>query len=78
MQKDRDKKMKLSSVLGMLLTTILHFIRIICGFITEPITQEDLIIYRKDKDNGKDISMVISRLLVAISLILTVPRYYFP
>ena len=36
------------------------------------ITPEDLIIYRKDKDNGKDISMVIARLLVAISLIFTV------
>ena len=73
-----DKKMKISSALGMLFTTILHFISIICGFLTDPITPEDLIIYRKDKDNGKDIPMVIARLLVAISLIFTVPGYYFP
>ena len=78
MQKDGDKKMKISSALGMLFTTILHFISIICGFLTDPITPEDLIIYRKDKDNGKDIPMVIARLLVAVSLIFTVPGYYFP
>ena len=70
--------MKISSMLGMALTTILHFLSIICGFLTDPITPEDLIIYRKNKGNGKDIAMVIARLFVSISLIFTVPGYYFP
>ena len=72
------KKMKISAMLGMLLTTILHIISIVCGFLTDPITPEDLIIYRKNKGNGKDVAMVIARLLVSISLIFTVPGYYFP
>ena len=42
------------------------------------ITPEDLIIYKKDKDNSKDIPMIIAMLLVVVSLIFTVPRYYFP
>ena len=78
MQKDGDKKMKISSALGMLFTTILHIISIVCGFLTDPITPEDLIIYRKNKGSGKDVAMVIARLLVVISLIFTVPGYYFP
>ena len=78
MQKDGDKKMKISAALGMLFTTILHIISIVCGFLTDPITPEDLIIYRKNKGSGKDVAMVIARLLVVISLIFTVPGYYFP
>ena len=42
------------------------------------ITPEDLIIYKKDKDNSKDIPMIIAMLLVVVSLIFTVPGYYFP
>ena len=78
MQKDERKKMKISAALGMLYTTILHFISIICGFLTDPITPEDLIIYRKNKGSGKDVAMVIARILVVISLIFSVPGYYFP
>ena len=72
------KKMKLGTVLGLLFTTILHIISIVCSFLTDPITPEDLIIYRKNKGTGKDVAMVIARLLVTISLIVTVPGYYFP
>ena len=72
------KKMKISAMLGMLFTTILHIISIVCGFLTDPITPEDLIIYRKNKGTGKDIAMVIGRLFISISLIFTVPGYYFP
>ena len=39
--------MRISAIIGMGLTTALHFISIICGFLTDPITPEDLIIYRK-------------------------------
>ena len=72
------KKMRISAILGMLVTTLLHVVSIICGFLTDPITPEDLIIYRKNKGTGKDIFMVIARLLVSISLVFTVPGYYFP
>ena len=77
-QENGLKKMKISAILGMGLTTILHFISIICGFLTDPITPEDLIIYRKNKGTGKDIPMALSRLFVSISLISTIPGYYFP
>ena len=76
--KDGKKKMRISAILGMLLTTLLHVVSIVCGFLTDPITPEDLIIYRKNKGTGKDVAMVIARLLVSISLIFTVPGYYFP
>ena len=46
--------------------------------LTDPITPEDLIIYRKNKGSGRDLAMVLARLFVAISLIFTVPGYYFP
>ena len=75
---DGKKKMRISAILGMLLTTLLHVVSIVCGFLTDPITPEDLIIYRKNKGTGRDIAMVIARLLVSISLIFTVPGYYFP
>ena len=77
-QKDSVKKMKIGTILGTILTTALHVISIVCGFLTDPITPEDLIIYRKNKGSGRDIAMVIARLLVSISLIFTVPGYYFP
>ena len=77
-QKDDVKKMKIGTILGTILTTALHVISIVCGFLTDPITPEDLIIYRKNKGSGRDIAMVIARLLVSISLIFTVPGYYFP
>jgi len=77
-QENGIKKMKIGTILGTVLTTILHIISIVCGFLTDPITPEDLIIYRKNKGNGKDIAMVLARLFVSFSLIFTVPGYYFP
>ena len=77
-QKAALKNMRISAIIGMGLTTALHFISIICGFLTDPITPEDLIIYRKNKGTGKDVAMVIARLFVSISLVFTVPGYYFP
>ena len=77
-QENGLKKMKIGTILGTILTTILHIISIVCGFLTDPITPEDLIIYRKNKGSGRDLAMVLARLLVSISLIFTVPGYYFP
>ena len=60
-QENGLKKMKIGTILGTVLTTILHIISIVCGFLTDPITPEDLIIYRKNKGNGRDIAMTISK-----------------
>ena len=76
-QENGITKMKYSTFFGTLLTTVLHIISITCSFLTDPITPEDLIVYRKNKGNGKDIAMVIARFFVAISLIFTFPGYYF-
>jgi amino acid permease len=72
------KEMKLSTLFATILTTALHFISIICSFLTDPITPEDLVIYRKSKDGGKDVWMVIARCFIALSLFFTLPGYYFP
>ena len=70
--------MKIGTVLGSILTTILHIINIVGGFLTDPISPEDLIIYRKNKGFGKDIAMVLSRLFVSFILLFKVTGYYFP
>ena len=69
--------MKYSTFWGTVLTTALHFISIICSFLTNPYDPEDLIVFRKCKDSGKDIAMTIGKLFIAISLIFTFPGYYF-
>ena len=69
-------KMKYSIFFSTTLNTFLHFLAIVCSFLTEPVNPEDLIIYRKDKGNGKDILMTISKLLMTFSLIATTPTNY--
>ena len=71
-------KMKLSTLFATILTTALHIVSIVCSFLTDPYTPEDLVIYRKSKDGGKDVWMVISRCFIALSLFFTLPGYYFP
>ena len=71
------KKMNWSTIWGTVLTTILHFISIICSFLTNPYDPEDLIVFRKNKGTDKDIAMTIAKLFVAISLVFTFPGYYF-
>jgi amino acid permease len=71
------KKMSLGTIFATVLTTALHIVSIVCSFLTNPITPEDLIIYRKSKDSGKDIPMAIAKFAVFISLIFTLPAYYF-
>ena len=72
------KQMKLSTLFATILTTALHIVSIICSFLTDPYEPEDLVIYRKNKGNGKDIAMVISRCFISLSLFFTLPGYYFP
>ena len=71
------KKMRISVLLATCLTTVLHIISIVCSFLTDPYTPEDLVIYRKNKGNGKDMAMTLSKLFVGLSLILTIPELFF-
>ena len=75
-QQDGVKKMRFSVFYSVCLTTALHIISIVCSYLTDPITPEDVIIYRKAIGNGKDIAMSISKLLVAISLVFTLPNIF--
>ena len=56
--------MSLGTIFGTTLNTALHIVSIVCSFLTDPKTPEDLIIYLKNKDNGKDIPMGIAKLAV--------------
>ena len=76
-QENGLKQMKLSIFFSTTLNTVLHILAIVCSFLTEPINPEDLIIYRKDKDKGKDLPMTIASLLIAFSLMTTTPTNYF-
>ncbi len=76
-RKEGLKKMSLGTIFATILTTALHIVSIVCSFLTDPITPEDLVIYRKSKDGGKDILMAIAKFAVFISLIFTLPAYYF-
>ena len=71
------KKMSLGTIFATALTIALHIISIVCSFLTDPVTPEDLIIYRRCKDSGKDIPMAIAKLSVFTSLVFTLPAYYF-
>ena len=69
--------MKFSTFFATCLTTALHIISIVCSFLTNPYKPEDLVIFRQSKGNGKDIAMTIAKLFVSLSLIFTLPGYYF-
>ena len=55
-----------------MITTILHFISMICSYLTDPITPEDVIIYRKKIGGGKDVAMTISKLCITLSICIMV------
>ena len=69
--------MKFSVFYSMILTTALHFISMICSYLTEPVAPKDVVIYREPVGSGKDVAMTISKLFVTLSLIFTVPGYFF-
>ena len=71
------KKMRYGVFFATCLTTGLHIISIVCSFLTDPYTPQDLVIYRKNKGNDKDIAMTIAKLFVTLSLVFTLPGYYF-
>ena len=76
-QKDELKKMRYGVFFSTCLTTGIYILSIICSFLTDPYMPEDLIVYRKNKENGKDIAMTISKLLISLNLLFTIPGYYF-
>ena len=76
-QENGLKKMKFSVFYSVCLTTCLHIISIVCSYLTDPVTPEDVVIYRKQIGNGKDIAMTISKLFVTLSLVFTLPGYFF-
>jgi low affinity Fe/Cu permease len=76
-QENGLRKMKFSTFFATCLTTALHIISIVCSFLTNPYKPEDLVIFRQSKGNGKDIAMTIAKLFVSLSLIFTLPGYYF-
>ena len=76
-QENGLKKMQYGTIYATILTTVLHIVSIVCSFLTDPITPEDLVIYRKSKDGGKDVAMTIAKLFISLSLFFTLPGYYF-
>ena len=71
------RKMKFSTIYSTCLTTAVHIISIVCSFLTNPYNPEDLVIFRQNKGNGKDIAMTIAKLFISFSLVFTLPGYYF-
>lgn len=68
--------MRKSVFFSLIMTTLLHIVSITTCYLTDPITPEDLIIYRRKKDGGYDIPMDIAKLAVAISIFFSVPPNY--
>ena len=75
-QENPLKKTQMSVILGILLTTALSIISIICSYLINPYSPEELIIFRKNKNNSKDILMIIINFILIICILLTIPRYY--
>ena len=63
-RKEGLKKVSLGTVLGTALTTALRVVGVVCSLLADPKTPEDLIIYIKNKDNGKNLPMGIAKLAV--------------
>ena len=75
-QENPLKKTQMSVILGILLTTALSIISIICSYLINHYSPEELIIFRKNKNNSKDILMIIINFILIICILLTIPRYY--
>lgn len=75
-EKNSVEKMKKSTMIAMVVTSIFHVIAITCGYLTEPVDPKSLIIFRQPKDNGYDILMNIAKLAVAISIFFSGPPNY--
>ena len=75
-QEHAFKKTQISVMLGILLTTCLLIISIVCSYLINPYSPEELIIFRKSKNSGKDILILIINFLMLICSVFTVSRYY--
>lgn len=75
-QKEGIKKMKLSIFFSLLILIALYLISMICSYLTDPLSPEELVIYRKPISNGNDIPMSIAKLLMAINLIFIIPGLF--
>ena len=70
------KKTRVSVILGTLLITALTIISIICSYLINPYSPEEFIFFRKKKNPGKDIPILVTNLILVVCIILTIPRYY--
>jgi amino acid permease len=62
---------------GIMLNSVIYLFVGICGFLSQPIGAKDLIIYRKSEGIlSGDVAMIIGRLAIAISLLLSTPSNY--
>ena len=88
MQEDGKKKMKLTTLLSCILVAILHVLSATCSFLIgknnlfiisflDPITPEDLILYRRPYNEGYDVAMNIGKIAVALGLFFSAPAMYF-
>ena len=75
-QENPLKKTQMSVAFGILLTTVLSILSIICSYLINPYSPEELIIFRRNKNGSKDILMMIINFILIICIILTIPRYY--
>lgn len=74
--KDGTNKMKKSIIYCNIITCAYHFLCIVPAFLTNPVQQADLIIFRKNEFGGYDIPMNIAKFTVAICLFFSVPLLY--
>ena len=70
------KNVRISVILGLLSTTAITITSIICSYLMNPYSPEELIIFRKNKNSGKDIVMLIINFILIICAVFTVSRYY--
>jgi amino acid permease len=56
-----------------IINTIVYLTVGICGFLTQPYTKDDLVIFRRKIPGSNDIAMTIARLLMATMVILFTP-----
>jgi len=73
---DGKRKMIWSVWISNGLIALLHFLTILCAFLTEPLKPEDLIVYRINRFGGYDIWMNIAKVSCAICLFFSTPLYF--
>jgi amino acid permease len=59
-----------------IINTVIYLSVGICGFLTQPYTKDDLVIFRQKIPGSNDIAMIIARLLMAIMVFLFTPANF--